>query len=192
MTMAEFRRKVDTIIDPTHKYIVRFMYLTAGRASEGAGIYSPSQAESQGPLKENIAFDEYDKKEVLKISLSTLKKRKHPKRIIALPIDKKYEPWSYNLIEYFDKLDAKDPVIPYSRHTIARICKANGFAETGRLNPLRHIRLTHLADFYTFDSFDLVIYAGWKFQSVGVGGPIDNYIHLSWQKYFPKLKKALN
>ena len=63
-------------------------------------------------------------------------------------------------------------------------------------NPLRHWRLSHLAELYDFDGFDLTMFAGWTYGSSmagqGASGMLDSYLHLSWKKYFKKLLVPLS
>lgn len=58
-------------------------------------------------------------------------------------------------------------------------------------NPLRHWRLSHLAEVYDFDGYDLTQIAGWSYGSSmagqGASGMLDHYLHLSWKKYYQKL-----
>jgi len=50
--------------------------------------------------------------------------------------------------------------------------------------------------YYNFDPFDVTAFAGWTY-STGFGGmgvassQLDTYLHLSWQRYYPKLLKPI-
>jgi len=57
--------------------------------------------------------------------------------------------------------------------------------------------LTHLAEHYGFEAYDLTVYAGWTFKT-GLGrmgmssGQLDTYLHLKWRRYYPKLLKPID
>ncbi|MGC8696795.1 MAG: hypothetical protein ACP5UD_10385 [Conexivisphaera sp.] len=57
-----------------------------------------------------------------------------------------------------------------------------GLPNGGHLNPLRHLRATHLAMYYGFTPQELYAYIGWK-----LPGMADVYVHLSWESYIEKL-----
>ena len=119
-------------------------------------------------------------------------------KIIALPVNPQYEPWTIPLIKYIK--ENRSLSFNLTRQHIWRIVKEN-LKELDRdvhTHSLRHYRITHLHQIYDFDAWDLSAYAGWTVKtSLGrMGMPIpseqlDVYLHLSWKRYFPKLLKPL-
>jgi hypothetical protein len=57
-----------------------------------------------------------------------------------------------------------------------------GLPNGHRLNPLRHLRATHLVMHYGFTPQELYAFIGWK-----LPGMADIYVHLSWESYIDKL-----
>jgi len=117
-------------------------------------------------------------------------------KIIALPCNPIYEPWTLDLLRYIKKNGTLG--INLTRQRIWEIVKKSlkPFWPDVKTHSLRHWRLTHLAGHYNFDPYELVIYAGWTFRTgfsaLGLpSGQLDTYLHLGWKRYFPKLLRPL-
>ena len=118
-------------------------------------------------------------------------------RLIGIPMDSAYEPWTKEIYDYF--VQAKDRfVFPFTRQDIWRyITKINPIFEglgypiekytikkegkivkdvARKMNPfklhgLRHLRTKELFETYNFDSLDFMSYIGWSVgTSSGMGG----------------------
>src|SRR5205809_1010615 len=92
------RKRIAEILNPAIRGIAIICYLTAGRASELCGITIRNNKrpnlEAVGPRLADITVASYREIQVLLIPLVTLKRKKRPVRIIALPMDARYEPWT--------------------------------------------------------------------------------------------------
>jgi hypothetical protein len=125
-----------------------------------------------------------------------------PFRLVALPFEEKYEPWSKPLYEYFQKA-GEDYVFPFNRSKVwyyltfkqpvfegmhYRIKKYN-YMRTGevtfkvfshmrklKIHGLRHIRVDEVTKIYDFDGMDLGAYVGWSLRSAQQGAPIPSMV----------------
>lgn len=203
MRLDRFRSYMESIEDPWHRYALTYVYETASRANEAAGVGSPGQKGTftVAPSTENVGYDSYEGTEVLTIRFASLKREGRPERTIGLPL-KSFDPWADYLARNFAKLDPGDKLVPFDRYKLSKLFKRYGFAEAraanskgARKNPLRHDRINHLADYYQFGPFDLTLYSGWSLPgtSIAFGGSptISEYAHRMWAGYFPKLCKPL-
>lgn len=121
-----------------------------------------------------------------------------PFRLVALPLEEKYEPWAKPLYEYFKKA-GEDYVFPFNRSKVwyyltfqqpvfkgmhYRIKKYN-YMKTGevtfkvfshmrklKIHGLRHIRTDELTVVYDFDGLDLGAYVDWSLRANQQGAPI--------------------
>jgi len=223
-----FRVFVDKIPRKRDRLIIQALYLTAGRVCELCRRVCPSDLTKPYGIFSNWTFADYlgekvlllryvvakrvkkEKKEVLNRFLAEFKNGKFNVKlakelksvlswkIIALPVNPKFEPWTIPLIKYIK--ENRSLSFNLTRQHIWRIVKEN-LKELDRdvhTHSLRHYRITHLLQVYDFDAWDLSSYAGWTVKtSLGrMGMPIpseqlDVYLHLSWKRYFPKLLKPL-
>ncbi|RLF07093.1 MAG: hypothetical protein DRJ60_03440 [Thermoprotei archaeon] len=115
-------------------------------------------------------------------------------KVVGIPIDPKYEPWSLEILKWirregilrFDITDRQ------ARYLAAKYLKKL-FGEKFRFHDLKHLRITHLINYYNFDPYEITSYAGWSLKTtfmglgVQVNPMLDIYAHLGWRKYFPKL-----
>lgn len=120
---------------------------------------------------------------------------------VALPTDAKFEPWTLSLLTHLKengKLSfpitrqwfwknyrqaLKDLLPKKSMHSIK--------------NPLRHFRISHLINYYSFMPYEISAYSGWSIQGtfanlgMTASSNIDAYSHLMWRSYFPKLLQPI-
>jgi len=214
---VEFRSFVDTKVPKLRDQIlIKTLYLCAARVSEV--ITRVTEGELQKNLtkpygrgmtvevvkdyRRNPAVLSEKPQIIAVIKTPVAKRRKNPvKKSIALPCNPQYEPWTIDILRW--ALDhQKQLSFPLNRFSVWRIVSKNlkpildpmrkALREIPNkekyLNPWRHWRLTHLADIYGFDSYDLTLVSGWTFKtSLMTGAPIDSYLHLDWRRYLPKL-----
>lgn len=118
-------------------------------------------------------------------------------KAVALPTSTKYEPWTRDILLYISKRGALN--FPICRHTALAIVKRHLFplGKNVHAHTLRHWRLTHLAEIYGFDGYELSLVAGWSFRTgfsmmgMAASSNLDTYLHLTWRKSFSKLLKPL-
>lgn len=192
-------------------------YLFCARISELVSHKSPTtKTDIRGP-KGNDAHREIFKiasleEEVAVFRIATTHGQKGKPRLIGLPMNVQYEPWTKEVIEYFEQKKDK-PVFPFSRQKVWNYSKSifkglrypietysvredeisktvDRHMKPFRIHALRHLRASELIEVYGFDGVDLSIYGGWTLKSmIGVGSAMERYVHLQWRRYFPKLLK---
>jgi len=216
---VEFRTFVDSKIKKQRDQIlIKVLYLCAARVSEVITRVTESELQKnltkpygQGMTLE-IVKDYRRNPAVLSekphiiavIKTPVAKRRKNPvRKSIALPCNPQYEPWTLDLLKW--ALDHQKQLnFPLNRFSVWRIVSKNlkpildpmrkALRENPNrekyLNPWRHWRLSHLADIYGFDGYDLTLVSGWTFKTgLKMGSPVDSYLHMDWRHYMPKRKK---
>jgi len=214
----EVRKRIELVGRKEFRICLMGCLLFAARISELVAYASPRDTTvARGPKGEDVRLEVFEndsvREDVAIFKISTAK-RGGVERLIALPLNKKYEPWTEEIYNYFLGFDG-EPVFPFTRQAVKDYVKKNNVfngyfypiekytvSKNGltkqvdrhlkpfSLHALRHIRTTDLIDFYGFDSFDLSIYGGWTPKSIiGVGNAMGRYFHLQWRRYFPKLLK---
>lgn len=145
------------------------LYLTAARVSEL--LYNKEK--NQGIRKKDIIADTIDGKEFLLImNVPTLKRRKASLR--SIPINVEREPGLVlNILDYLDTLKDEDVLFAFSRHN-AKKYTYKYFGKEFYPHYFRHLRNTHFATEYGFDSIHLKQLNNWA--SVKSA---DFYIHLN-------------
>jgi len=145
-------------------------------------------------LKGNIVLEEaFPKIPValfrIKIAKQHLIESETPKsRLVALPLDEKYEPWTKELYEYFHRardnyvfpftrqevwhyITYKEPIFkgltyPVEKYEIKKdgqvIARALPHNRPFKLHGLRHLRTKELFEVYQFDGLDFAAYIGWS------------------------------
>jgi hypothetical protein len=213
------RKRIESVGPESYRIFLKCAYLFAARVSELVSYASPTDKTTvpRGPTGKDYYLDTFTlgplKAEAAIFKVKTAK-RGGKERLIALPLDKRYEPWTVDILQYYRKCGDK-PLFPFTRQRALQIAwqafkglkypieryvianKSLGLRKVvdSHLKPfglhaLRHLRASELIEFYGFDGIDLSIYGGWTLKSmVGVGGSLERYAHLQWQKYFPKLLK---
>jgi hypothetical protein len=210
----DFRAVVDGIPDSRDKILIQALYLTASRVNEMLTKVIPSHQSRTKPYGKFMKYDFEDfqhgkttekvltlKCAVLKRKVRQRKRRKQEERIykmIALPVNPKFEPWTLALVRRIKKagtlaFNMTDGNALY----IVKKWFSRSYPDM-TTHDLRHFRITHLAQEYDFDAFDLTCISGWTFKTglaaAGQGmasGQLDVYLHLAWKRYFPKLLKPL-
>lgn len=203
-----FREAVNNIYDQKHKMLIIFLYLTATRISEVITKTDKWDLEHKKTraLGNSITWtlQEFrqgkDVEKAFVIKLSVLKRKAKNKdgtlkemfKVIAIPTNQKYEPWTLELLKWLQK--EKKLSFDYSRSGALGIVKSELWQLDKNIHThsLRHYRISHLVERYNFDPYEITTYTGWTFQStfgrMGVGsGQLDTYLHLTWRRYFPKL-----
>jgi integrase len=196
-------------------------YLFCARASEIVGLTNSydvehAQTVARGPTGLDVKLETFEladtKTEAAVFTVRTAK-RDGKIRKIALPLERKYEPWTEQLYDYYQE-QGSDKVFPFTRQKAwdyaqeafaglsYPIEKYTGYNSDDikavkahmkpfRTHALRHLRATELIETFGFTGFDLSVYGGWTLRSmVGVGSALSRYAHLDWRRYFPKLLKA--
>lgn len=203
-----FRKAVEAIPDPRDRTLIQALYLCAARVSElttkvGRWELEHKKTKPYGRFLEP-RIEEFNGEKVLLLKSAIAKRKTKSKRLrqqkqirlvfklIALPCSMEYEPWTVKLLEHIR--DHKNINFSLTRSTVYKIVRKrlSSLDEHIHTHSLRHYRLTHLVEYYGFDSYDLTLFAGWTFQTgVRSSAPLDTYLHLDWRKYFPKLLKPL-
>lgn len=201
------------------KYALMSAYLFCGRASEIISRKCPSDLHTtaRGLKGSDLDFDNFaigDINEEAAIFTLRTAKRGGKIRKIALPLNQKYEPFTKELVGYYEKF-GNTPVFNFTRQVLYNYAselfrgltyyiEAYTFKDsTGNKTPikphhkpfathaLRHLRASELMEYYGFSGLSLSIYGGWTLRSmIGVGSSMSRYAHLRWQQYFGKLLKT--
>lgn len=124
-------------------------------------------------------------------------------RYVALPCSTTdYEPWILDIIKWYQKHSTENLSFAITRRTFHRIYREAlkdilppiyPHGKGSMKNPLRHIRISHLLEYYGLNPYELNAYTGWSlagiFSQLGqvVSSNLELYAHLSWRMYVPKL-----
>lgn len=123
-------------------------------------------------------------------------------KVVALPTNRQYEPWTLDALKWIQKNKGKLS-FDLTRFRLWQLLRENlssilpKTSKTTPKNPLRHFRISHLIEYYQFDAYQVTSYVGWKigstFAQMGIAASpnIDAYAHLQWRLYFPKLLKPI-
>ena len=219
-SVETIRERISKTKQPEAKYCLMSAYLFCARISEVIGQTCPSdmtKTTARGPTPNEVTTDTFElgpiKEEVAVWTIKTAK-RKGKERLIALPLNPEYEPYTKELLDYYQSFSKNEHVFPftqqkatsYSRKVFSGLTYpidaykiyANGVViketidhnKPFRTHALRHLRATELLSKYQFTGIDLSVYGGWTLRSmVGVGSSMSRYTHLRWDHYFPKLLK---
>ena len=120
----ELRERIDRIKRKPIRMCVKFLQLIDGRISEAVSEAYPSDVGTtpRGPLGRSLDIQEHMAEEAALFSVNTAK-RDGLKRICALPFNNEYEPWTKEVVDYFQTFDYNDPVFPFTRQTVWRHSK---------------------------------------------------------------------
>lgn len=213
-SFQEFRAVVDGIPDSRDKILIQSIYLTASRVNEMLTKVTPCHQDRTKAFGQHMTYEFRDfqtgktTEKALILQCAVLKRKVKGKKkikknpivfkVIALPCNPKFEPWTIPLIMRIKK--AGTLAFSMTDGNVLRIVKKQFRKSYPDMNThfLRHLRITHLADYYDFKGFDLTAISGWTHKTgmaaTGQGmfsGQLDVYLHLSWKKYFPKLLRPL-
>jgi len=174
----------------------------------------PNQNPAYGPKGTDMRIDSFNNEQVAIFSIKTAK-RAGRVRLIALPLNPEFEPWTNLIVTKFQeqgvnhvfpftrqavsryvKLEEvfKDLTYPIERYSIKKdgvVTKVKAHVRSFALHALRHLRTTELVEVYGFDGFNLSAYGGWTIKTATGAQTtmFDRYISLNWQSYIPKLLK---
>ena len=216
------RKRIETATKKEAKFCLMAAYLFCARASEIIGTtnrydISHNQTVARGPTGQDVKLENFELGDIkTEVAIFTVRTAKRDGKIrkIALPLEKKFEPWTEQLYNYYFE-HGNNKVFPFTRQ------KAWAYARSAfsglsypiekyslydpmdpkpkpikahnkpfRTHALRHLRATELIETFGFTGFDLSVYGGWTLGSmVGVGSSMSRYAHLDWRRYFPKLLK---
>lgn len=216
------RKRIENVKREDIRTCLMCGYLFCGRVSELVSRINPSDlahTKARGPKGSDVRLEKFElgpiKENVAVFTVSTAK-RGGIERLVGLPLDPKYEPWTKEVCKYYlaQKNEACFPftrqkvwqyskqvfeglTYPIERYTIIEEEGEERIRKTVKRHPrafrthaLRHVRAAELIEHYGFDGIDLSIYGGWTLRSMtGVGSSMQRYAHLRWQKYFAKLLK---
>ena len=192
---AEFRVWVDKIEKFRDRVLIETFYLTAARAMELLTKISPSDIKYKkttcyGPLA-TWSLGEYMNEKALLIKIRVGKHKKPTYRVVALPCNPIYEPWTLDLLKWIKQTGKIS--FDLSRSGATKILQRHleQYWPGIHLHSLRHFRCTHLCEVYGFGPMDLVTYMGWTYRTAFGISMLDRYMHLSWKDYFPKLLRPL-
>jgi len=120
----ELRERIDRIKKKDVRMCVKFLQLIDGRISEAVSESYPSDVGTtpRGPLGRSLDIQEYMDEEAALFSVNT-SKRDGLKRICAVPLNKEYEPWAEEVVDYFNTFDRNDPIFPFTRQIAGRHSK---------------------------------------------------------------------
>ncbi len=220
LSIQKVREVIDHVLNPKHKIFLKTSYLTASRVSELITKVCPwdlahlqTQAYGQS-LRWSFADFRYEVQvgkekrqrieKVLVLQIAVAKRKKKNKdgttklvfKSIALPTSPTFEPWTIDLLKHIEQHGTL--AFDYTRFNVNQVIH-NNFRPlmpniSTMLNPLRHLRITHLVTEYGFNPYDITSYAGWTFKTTAgqmgmasASGQLDAYLHLAWRQYFPKL-----
>jgi len=118
-------------------------------------------------------------------------------KVIALPYDARFEPWTSDLVKRMRK--NKKLEFDLTRVTVNKIIKENLSSLLGReirAKDLRQLRLEHLANLYDFDPYDLAAIAGLNLRKnlILIDKPLkktEPLTRLALDRYLSKLFKPL-
>lgn len=216
------RKRIETTIKKEAKFCLMAAYLFCARASEIVGAsnrydVAHNQTVARGPIGDDTKIETFELGDIeAEAAVFTIRTAKRDGKIrkIALPLEKRFEPWTEPLYNYY-LAHGSDKVFPFTRQKAWEyaqeafsglsypIEKYNKY-DLGNPKPkpvrahmkpfgthaLRHLRATELIETFGFTGFDLSVYGGWTLRSmVGVGSSMSRYAHLDWRRYFPKLLK---
>lgn len=217
----DVRRRIGAIPKSNARYILMANYLLGARISELISVATPGDTTTaRGGTGNDVSIVDFEQdgistKAVL-FRLLTAKREGEP-RIVALPLDPKYEPWAKELADYAIS-KVSDSIFPFTRQIAFLYAQKTfkglwykidkyylGKDENGDvivepqhlkrfgLHALRHVRSSELVEVYGFDAFDLALFGGWSMRSAtsraGVSSAMERYLSLRWQGYFRKLLK---
>ena len=92
----EIRQLIEDVKDTKYRMLFKYQYLTLGRISEVAGKYMPH--------RDDHTFIEVDGEEFVMFIVKTAK-RKGRMRPCARPLNKKYDPWAKDVLDYIESGD---------------------------------------------------------------------------------------
>ena len=125
LTVEEARSRIEKIEDEEIQLCLKYQYLICGRASECVSktygtrnVYGPTGEVEITKFEDDISGAFYD---AAVFPVRTAKRKGHLRKI-ALPLDPKYEPWTQQVVDYFQS-KGKRNVFPFSRQYLWRLAR---------------------------------------------------------------------
>lgn len=161
------------------------------------------------PTKQDVDYDTFEGVEIMKIRLRVQKRKAlnndKPLRTVALPLSQEIEPWALDISRAIEKLGEKDLLVPMYRQQVNKLFRETGMYDAALSlkenerknqikNPLRHIRIHFLMDYYHMLPHEVVAMVGWEPKSSGIpglSGMLTEYAYLNWTQYIGRLLKPL-
>lgn len=172
------------------KAMAAFLYLTGARVEEVCRyvIEKRKREYAEDITERKLAGEPIRKKQIevredegciIVQNVRTLKRKKHVPRSIPIILTEKEQKIVNIFMQYYARLDEEDALFDLSRQRIYIIL---GHAN---LHPhyLRHLRNSHLAIDYGFNSADIRAYNGWSSSLTA-----DRYVHLNVDDLIKKMK----
>ena len=207
------RKRIEKTKDETIKNLFKLEYLGCARISELVAKKCPSQTHTKvygvrGSFAKKATY--HKGKERHDVAVFSIPTAKHNGSIrqIALPLEKKYEPFAESLLGYIQEF-GDDYVFPITAQQAYVMSKElfdgltypiEEYRKTKllpyipkhmkdfRTHALRHVRASELIDVFDFNAPELSLYGGWSLRGLtGASSALSRYTHLQWKKYFPKL-----
>jgi hypothetical protein len=182
------------------------------RIKELVSYVAPKEARPElryGVYGGDIEYEDYEGNEFALFTLNLLKRKQRLTRVVALPLDPRYEPFTSPLIKRFEAI-GNGPVFPVNR--IAAWAAARNIFDglgywidpyldfkknmeiKGHWKPYsdhanRHIRAQELKQFYRFRKDELQSFFRWSARFANVAPHLERYVNDEWQDYANKLLK---
>jgi hypothetical protein len=194
----------------------KLLYLDGSRISEVVTVQRPSdklRALNTGTMLK-LKMDEYEGEEVAVFNLVTLKRKDHVLRAVALPMDRKYEPWTKDIVSEWDRGNPYDiqrqwaweanrivfDGLYYTAQSVTKTPVVNkkrlwDYHKKLVSKPLsdqgmRHIRIKDLIQNYGFGVLEVQRFVGWTSSTANINQMMDIYFNMIWRDYFPKMLKV--
>ena len=198
------RERIKNISRTKIRIALQFQYLTACRVSEVCGKWAITG--------KDFLKTYWQEKPLIVFTIKGAKMNGLP-RVIALPLDKEYEPWTKEIYNYFLKRREQDiawnifrttprTIQNYAKeafnglvyniedYTIYKKSKVLRHSRNILTHALRHIRATDLMMRYGFDGIDIAVFCGWALggsKTIGIPKMAKRYIYGQWGRYISKL-----
>jgi hypothetical protein len=199
----DFREAVNHVISVRDRNLIKLLYLTASRPSEVCTRTTPSELRNRAtkPYGCSMRYElaKYKNETVFLIVVALAKKRGSlpSQKVIALPYDARYEPWTSDLVNRMRR--NKKLEFDLTRVIVNKIVRERLTPSLGReirAKDLRQLRLEHLANLYDFDPYDLAAIAGLNLRRnlILMDKPAkitEDLTRLAIDRYLPKLFKPL-
>lgn len=198
------RERINQVDSKSMSVFLKLSYLLGSRVGELTGRMCPKDNQNgktirkpvvYGPRGTDVSREDFNCQKAVVFDIKIEKKKFNlteeiPHRFVAIPLNSKYEPWTQEIYEYFNK-KGEDFVFPFTRQYIWRYIKLNkvfdglGYpverydvwedGEIVRSSPrkindfglhgMRHVRTKELSEVFQFNGLDLMAYIGWSARS---------------------------
>lgn len=196
---AKFPNGVRRISGKAVKVTSKLALIGGFRISEVCSKYSKNSESGNSSDTLKVFVDEHKAtgEEVLRVQVEALKKKKPVIRDIGLPLDRKHEPFSKDVLDAWE--EENDNPCKVNRQEAWYVNRSVfyglGYRVEGRntLKPggnhfLRHMRAIELRELQLTPE-ERVSFFKWSSRGVGINPMIMTYSQPDWFEYFPKLLK---